>query len=53
MNLLKKNEFLVLKVPSVVVKGDFNYLINPGHIEINRVKIKSIESFSFDVRLFK
>ncbi len=50
---IAKNEFLVLKVPSVVVKGDFNYLINPGHIEINRVKIKSIESFSFDVRLFK
>jgi len=49
---LRKNLFLVMKVPSAVVQGDFNYLINPGHKDFSLVKIKSIEKFSFDERLF-
>jgi RES domain-containing protein len=49
---LKKNEFLVLKVPSAVVSGDFNYLINPFHATFSEVKIIKIEKFEFDKRLF-
>ena len=45
------NEFCVLKVPSVVVYGDFNYLINPHHKEFNRIKIQSVDDFPFDQRL--
>jgi RES domain-containing protein len=47
-----EGKFLVLKVPSVVVPGDYNYLLNPNHPEFNSVKIKSIEPFNFDERLF-
>ena len=47
-----ENKYLVLKVPSVVVQGEFNYLINPNHPEISNVKIKTIEKFNFDERLF-
>lgn len=43
---------LVLRVPSAVVQGEYNYLINPKHPKINLVKIKSIEPFAFDERLF-
>lgn len=43
----------VLKVPSSVVKGDFNYLLNPSHIDINRIKIIEITNFPFDERIFK
>lgn len=43
----------VLKVPSAVVKGDFNYLINPNHSEISKIKIKSVTKFPFDKRVFK
>jgi RES domain-containing protein len=39
---------LVLKVPSAVVPGDFNYLINPKHKNFNKIKIKNKEPFSFD-----
>lgn len=47
------NKFLAMQVPSVIVKGDFNYLINPNHIDFKKVKIRTIKSFSFDDRLFR
>jgi len=47
-----ENTFLILKVPSVVVQGEFNYLINPNHTDIHKVKIQAIEKFNFDERLF-
>lgn len=43
---------LILKVPSAVVQGDYNYLINPNHPEINKVLITDIEGYEFDKRLF-
>ncbi len=50
---INDNEHLVLKVPSVVVPGDFNFLINPFHIEFSKVKVVDSRPFSFDQRLFK
>lgn len=43
----------VLKVPSAVVKGDFNYLINPYHKDFKKIKIVSITDFPFDSRIFQ
>ena len=44
---------LLLRVPSVVVEGEFNLLINPGNPEITRVTISQIERYSFDKRLVR
>jgi RES domain-containing protein len=41
---------LVLQVPSAVVPGDYNYLINPKHSLITEVTISNIEPFEFDSR---
>jgi RES domain-containing protein len=43
----------VLKVPSVVVPAEHNYLLNPGHPDWKRIKIKKPELYSFDPRLFR
>lgn len=50
---IKENRFLVLKVPSAVVKGDFNFLINPRHLEIQKAKVINISPFRFDTRIFE
>ncbi|MFZ1678022.1 MAG: RES family NAD+ phosphorylase, partial [Saprospiraceae bacterium] len=50
---VKANKYLVMKVPSVIVPGEFNYLINPNHKDMKSVKIKSKEPFNFDKRLFQ
>lgn len=47
-----EGKHLVLKVPSVVVPGDYNYLLNPRHERFKEIKINEITSFSFDRRLF-
>ncbi len=42
---------VVLRVPSVVVLGEFNFLLNPAHPDFKRVKLGKPEPFSFDPRL--
>ena len=49
---IQENIVLMLKVPSAVIQGDFNYLINPRHKDIRTVQIKNTEDFGFDERLF-
>lgn len=51
-DFVKVAEFLVLKVPSVIVPGEFNYLLNPNHKDFVKLKILSVNSFNFDERLF-
>ncbi|UAM96881.1 RES family NAD+ phosphorylase [Polaribacter litorisediminis] len=46
-------EFCVLKVPSAVVKDDFNYLINPYHKQFKKIKIVDVTDFPFDKRMFQ
>ena len=50
---IMQNKFLILKVPSAVIPGDFNFLLNPNHKDIGKVKILGVEPYSFDERLFK
>lgn len=48
---LQARRSAALRVPSAVVPGEFNYLINPAHPDFKRVKIGRPEPFSFDPRL--
>lgn len=49
---VRENKFLALQVPSAVVPGDFNYLLNPFHRDFNQVKIISKNDFPLDTRNF-
>lgn len=48
---LKENQHLLMKVPSAIVKEEFNYLLNPLHPKTGKVKVLSNEPFTFDERL--
>jgi RES domain-containing protein len=42
---------VVLQVPSIVVDGEFNYLLNPQHSDFARLTIGQPIEFSYDPRL--
>lgn len=52
-NFIATGKSLIMMVPSAVVKGDYNLLINPIHKEFSKVKIVESTSFPFDRRIFK
>ena len=50
-NWLRKKKYLALRVPSVVISGAYNYLLNPAHSRIEEVRMVEMQSFVFDARL--
>lgn len=52
-SFINESKFCLLKIPSVVVKGEFNFLINPNHSDFKQIEILSIEKFPFDNRIFR
>ncbi len=49
---ITENKYLLMKVPSAIVQGEFNFLFNPHHKNFKQVKIVNAESFKFNSRLF-
>jgi RES domain-containing protein len=48
---LKEGKHLLMKVPSAIVKEEYNYLLNPSHPKAGKAKILKSEPFVFDERL--
>lgn len=49
---IRSNQSLILKVPSAVISEEHNYLVNPGHPDFKKVRIKRSKPFIFDKRLY-
>ena len=49
-NWLQDAATVILKVPSVIIKQEFNYLLNPNHPEFKEIKLLATEDFAFDER---
>ena len=50
---ISENNYLVMKVPSVIVQGEYNYLFHPHHKSFNQITILKVEAFEFNKRLFE
>lgn len=51
-DFIQDGRHLCLRVPSAVVEGDHNYLLNPVHPMMSEIKILSVEPYRFNKRLF-
>ena len=40
----------ILRVPTVIIKKEYNYLINPQHPDFKLIKLIGVEDFNFDER---
>lgn len=49
---IKEAKYLMMKVPSAIVPEEFNYLLNPLHSDIKKIRVVSTYPFSFDDRLW-
>lgn len=47
---LSAGENAILKVPSVLIKNEFNFIINAGHPDFKKIKLTAAEDFIFDQR---
>jgi RES domain-containing protein len=50
---IQENKTLIFKVPSSVVQGECNILINPNHRLFSKVAISKIEAYNIDKRLIR
>ena len=48
---LRRGESAVLQVPSAVVAGETNFILNPTHADFAAIKAGAITEFRFDARL--
>ncbi len=51
-DFIQEMRWAVLKVPSALVRKEFNFLLNPLHPEFGRIGIAMTEPFTFDPRMF-
>lgn len=49
----RSGKSLILRVPSVMVPGEYNFLINPHHNDFKKVKASRPLPFEFDERIIK
>jgi RES domain-containing protein len=49
----KAKRSVALKIPSAVVDGEWNVLLNPLHTDFQKIKIRPPKPFSYDERMFK
>ncbi len=50
-DFVAENQAAILKVPSAIVPGEYNYFINPAHPDAKRIKVKGRMEVEFDGRL--
>jgi RES domain-containing protein len=47
---IERQESMVLRIPSVVIRPEFNYLINPSHPDFTRIEVGDPIAFPVDPR---
>lgn len=50
---VKEARSAILELPSVIISGETNYLLNPSHPDFPEISIAKPESFAFDPRLIR
>lgn len=50
---IKDNNYLLMKVPSVILEEDYNLVVNPNHKNASQIKLIAKRVFKFDERFKK
>lgn len=50
-DLLRRKTHAVLKVPSMIIPDEFNYILNPVHVDFRKFSIVNVSDFVYDIRI--
>ena len=50
---IRDGKTAAMLVPSAAIRGEWNVLLNPSHLEFRRITFRDAQSFKFDVRMFR
>jgi len=50
---VEENKFAIMRVPSAIVQGDYNIVINPKHKAFEEIEITEFANFPIDRRFFE
>lgn len=50
---IREGKYLAMKVPSAAVSGEYNFLINPQHPYAQQLRVRKVQPYFFDKRLFQ
>lgn len=50
---IRGGETAALLAPSAAIRGEWNVLLNPAHIDFSRITFSAPERFEFDARMFR
>jgi RES domain-containing protein len=51
--LLKNMEAAIIKIPSIIIPEEFNYILNPAHPDAKNFRIADVKDFVYDIRIKK
>ena len=49
--LLNSHKHLIIRFPSVILPGEFNFIIDPLHPDFHKIEITGTEDFVYDIRI--
>ena len=49
--LLSKSDKSIIKIPSIIIQREFNFILNPLHADRKKFKIRNVEDFVYDIRI--
>jgi RES domain-containing protein len=50
---VRSKRSVAFEVPSAVVEGEWNVLLNPAHADFSKIEIAPATPFRYDERMFK
>lgn len=52
-NWAERADAALLRVPSIIVPNEFNYVLNPAHADFKKFIVRAPQPFGFDARMWK
>jgi RES domain-containing protein len=50
---LRTGRSAALLVASAAIRGEWNVLLNPAHVDFSKIEFRDLEPFEFDARMFR